>query len=67
MLTGIEMKAGLEAYITYYTDRGNAAVLEKFSLCLSLDKENTDRWRVRWETWTVAGDEAQSSTAGGAA
>jgi hypothetical protein len=68
MLTGAEMKIGLEAYIAYYTDKGNAAALDKFALCLSLDldKENADRWRERWRTWTLQCDEFKSSTAEGA-
>jgi hypothetical protein len=65
MLTGAEMKAGLETYIAYYTAKGNAAVLDTFALCLDLDKENADRWRERWQTWTLQCDDVKSSTAAG--
>lgn len=57
MLTGTEMKTELTAYRDWYIAEGKAATVEKFALCLCLDKdceaERTANWRKRWQTWTL--------------
>jgi len=57
MLSGMEMKKQLEAYISWHVERGKTVEMGKFALCLYLDKdineERTANWRKKWETWTL--------------
>jgi hypothetical protein len=57
MLTGQEMKEELIKYRDYYISKGKTATVEKFALCLCLDKDEqaarTENWRKRWRVWSL--------------
>jgi hypothetical protein len=57
MLSGEEMKDELIEYKNYYIAKGKVATVEKFALCLCLDKDNTAKrtakWIERWKIWPI--------------
>jgi hypothetical protein len=65
MLTGKEMRRELKAYVDGEVARGKASSVDKFQLCLYLDKNNdeerTANWRKRWQSWTLHVDTVETS------
>jgi len=60
MLTGEEMKTELEGYVAHCKATGQQ--FDKFALCIGIeDEQKAERWRKRWQTWTLEENPAQKA------